>query len=221
MSSARWFSELTQFLQKEGWRPAPVREPSARLMFYKWVDGLLLTLAIETSKRHRDTITASFYLGQTFSWPLLGGDIPGASYARIGRFLRHDEYSDLSLPPPPSAELIDVWWTGYYPRTLDGFVEAIRRALPRFLAQPGLADGARNSRTMQKRLQQVSKVRENARQVVAGEAPPPKVKVNSAVPMHWYSVAARILGDDATTDRIKWVTEDAWNYEHAVEAQNF
>ena len=213
LPTSRWLANLKEELIARGWATPSISYPSAKCMFYQCMDGLILSLIVETSRRYKETFTASFYLGQTFSWPLAGGDCPPDAYRRIGDLLRHEEYGELNLAEPRSTADVDAWWTGYSSSTLSGLVEAISRGRTRFLAQPGLAESVNASATLSRRFEDVSQVRKLAPNE-ACLAMPANVKKNPAVPAEWYSVATRVLGDRVTPERVKWVAEDAWNYEN-------
>lgn len=217
LTERTWLTKLAKNLIAEGWRQLAIKLWPARLVLFKRVNQIFLTLAIETSKSDGPKVTASFYLAPSFSWPLAGGDFPPQAYLRVGELLSHDEYPHLGLPPPISSEDIDAWWPEYNERSLKGITDAIRLTEPRFLQQDGIEGLAMNCERLQQHLTLVRKVislsagGEGAATMVP--MVPQKTKIDPSVPISWYHVAAGVLaerGECPTSEKVKFIAEDAW-----------
>jgi hypothetical protein len=96
-----------------------------------------LTLGLTISKYYTDLFTASFYLSKTTTWATFGGDIPNASYRRIGSFLTKEERKVLLEGEYSLQESGDAWWNA---GNVDGFIETVKIAETRFLNQLNLFD---------------------------------------------------------------------------------
>lgn len=208
-----WLARLSKNLQIAGWAPVPGSTAGAKAAHFKFIDRLVLTLAIEASNRDRDRLTVAFYLAPTFSYPLGGGDCPIEAHRRIGRLINHEEYPALHLPPPRTDLHVDAWWEGHSDEVLSGVLSAITLAEPRFLNQTRLLEGIAKSKTLGDRLL-------NVRQVLAAfdadERLPVDglIKMSAKVPVEWYGAALAVLSkgpaEKTMAQRAKPLAEDAW-----------
>lgn len=217
LTERAWFSRLTANLIAEGWQQLAIKLWPARMVFFKQVSQLFLTLAIETSKSDGPKVTASFYLAPSFSWPLAGGDFPPQAYLRVGELLSHTEYQHLGLPAPISTEDIDAWWPGYSDRSLKGITDAIRLAEPRFLKQEGIEGLVMNCKRLQQHLALVHKAISATGGGKRADVPK-KTKIDQSVPVEWYHAAAWVLaelGENPTPEKVKFIAEDAWCLKNA------
>jgi hypothetical protein len=212
LSERTWFTRLKATLVTEGWQPLAIKLWPARLIFFKRVNRLFLTLAIETSRSDGPKVTASLYLAPSFSWPLAGGDYPSQAYLRVGELVSHDEYPHLGLPAPISEDDIDAWWPGYSERSLVGLASAIKLAESRFLQQAEIESLVENSERLQGHLKLVY---ETMSALAGGRLGPlpHKIKIDPSVPLEWYQAAARVLalrGEIVRSEKVKFIAEDAW-----------
>jgi hypothetical protein len=199
-------------LTKEGWGIVPLTEAPATRLYYRRVDGLVLLMALETSRRDRTRFTGSFYLGRSFTWSYAVDDFPRDAYRRIGHFIQGTERADLGLPQAAN-EAVEAWWTGFSEENLDGLARAIAVGFPRFLSQTEIADRVLQSRVLSEHARLLASV-QRAVAEQRGIDEPPGVKHDGAVPLSWYRAASQVARDEGNVwhnkDGVKFIAEDAW-----------
>ena len=115
------------------------------LYIKKTSESLFLSLGLTIDRHYYNMFTGSFYLSTTTIWAATWGDIPNESYARIGRFLSHEEREELLDEQQAQPGVKDAWWNASYANGLSNFIKAVALTESRFLSQPNLLDKIYNS----------------------------------------------------------------------------
>lgn len=214
LSLKRVLEHIGEHLENRGWRPVPL----AKRISYRRVEGLVLQAGVETSRHYRGRLTASLYLGRTFTWSFAVLDFPREAYRRVGPFIPIEEREELGLPMATQEET-DAWWEGFSEENADGLARAIERCAPRFLAQEGIVSRVLDSRILGDHARRVAEVRSA---VAAGRGldEPPGLKTSKAVPRAWYRAASEVTRSESPhvhhRDGVKFLAEDAWCCEQVL-----
>ena len=200
---------LSEALGARGFAPVPIRLKGCVAAYYKRVDDGILMLPVMASSRER-RFTASYYLSLSFSWPLMGGDVPYQAYRRVSHFLRADERDLLLEPEYCRPGVLDAWWRGYDRDQGTALAAVVSLTEGRFLAQEDLLVEVRRSRTLLDRIGQVDLVRSAARNLGSdGEA-----SNTGKVPATWLEAAAVVVRAHFPTrdhpNGIASLAVDAW-----------
>lgn len=206
----RFLGDVEISLTSEGMRVVPGPLPrGACAQYFGRVDELVLLLGIERSGTASSMITGSFYLGRTFTWSLLFGDLPRTAYRRIGDFLDRTERTRFLDSEYSSEGVVDAWWDVRASESLRSFEQAIHLAEPRFLAQPRLVDEVRASARM--------RAHESAvRSAISCAAPleGPRIPASSpATGSAWFKCAEEVLSSiepHSNPQQVRRLALDAW-----------
>lgn len=107
-------------------------------LFVKCVsEGFFLSLGLTISKTYATMFTGTYYLSKSTRWGSLWGDIPQASYKRVGSFLTSEERNQLLSDKFKIEGVKDAWWAADS-RGINNFITAVSLTEERFIAQPNL-----------------------------------------------------------------------------------
>jgi hypothetical protein len=217
-SKKQLLQKLGAGLCKLGYSETPLNTGMFEGLYYKQVEELILTLAIELSRIYTDRFTASFYLAPSFELPYYRyGPVLEIAYQRIGRFLRPDERLLLLEPEFCAPGVIDAWWIGFAPQSVACFLKAIELCEPRFLAQESLFEKVRTSEDAHEWISTLEKVKQLASTLESAPCTlsrqPKKYSKDVSPAYYWAAELVLIQKFGAKTvshDGVRRVAIDAW-----------